>query len=141
MGKMKRIMSVLSCTIFVLATAIPVSAEAETIKRVQGTTTCAGCGATAKFLSYGKPVAYSNSTTNSHDERVELIYSCSKGHKTTLYEWRSNQSHTFKMYDDLGHTGSSSDTHQYWVRCECGNGKNVYVDCNYSKTGVHTRPF
>lgn len=34
-----------------------------------------------------------------------------------------------------------SQKQQYWVKCPCGYGKNYYIDCNYNKTGVHTKPW
>ena len=134
-------MSVLACMILVLAMAVPVSAESDAFKSTPGTTTCSGCGATASFYAYGLPVEYKNNGTSSHDEKVEVYYYCKYNHRTTLYDWIKGQSHKFTSYDNLGHTGSNSDTHQYWLKCKCGYGENAYVDCSYRKTGVHTKPF
>ncbi len=157
MGKFRKTISVLACTIFVLAMAIPANAEARievecgqvkkssmenVMKRAPGTTMCGSekCNLTATFSRYGKITGYGNVTTSKHDEYVEAFYYCSKGHTTVKDVNIGSQSHSLTRCDDLGHTGPYSDVHQYWRKCDCGHGENVYVDCTYRVSGVHTRP-
>ena len=141
MSKMKRIMSVLACTILVLAMALSASAEAG-VARISATTSCVACGATASFSRYGKAMGYRTSKiAGRHDEYSEAFYFCAKGHATVMYDWVEGQHHFVGSYTDLGHTGSASDTHQYWVTCPCGRQENVYINgCDYKNTGVHKTP-
>lgn len=171
MRRMKRMMSVLASMVLVLAMAIPVSAAAETaweedlslclpmafpvcadeeaaemggMQRAPGTVACSfnGCSLTATFRHYNNGVpGYTNPTDAGHDETLQAVYRCSQGHETVKEVNIGTQSHAFKTYDSLGHTTPTSNTHQYWVKCPCGYGKNYYIDCNYNKTGVHTKPW
>ena len=139
MSKTKRIISVLACTVLVLAIALSASAEAG-IARVSGTTRCDFCGATATFSRYGMRIGFRINNGN-HEEGVEAIYYCAKGHTTIREDWIKLQGHIVGSYVDLGHTGPASDTHQYWVTCPCGHQENVYIDgCDYKNTGVHKTP-
>lgn len=152
MRKIKQIMSVVACMILVLAMVIPVSAEAgddaeygqveKVIQRKPASAICGSeyCNLTAVFSRYGKTTGYGNITSSTHVEYAEGFFYCSQGHTTVKDVNVGTQSHSLTYCDDLGHTSSDSNTHQYWRRCECEHGENVYVDCNYRKSGVHTKP-
>lgn len=139
MSKTKRIISVLACTVLVLAIALSASAEAG-IARVSGTTRCDFCGAAAQ-LSQIKPTGNYRNNGSTHEESVLVYYYCAKRHQTVKEDSIGGQRHFVGSYTDLGHTGPASDTHQYWVTCPCGHQENVYiVGCDYKNTGVHKTP-
>lgn len=147
--KCKRIALVLACSVAMVASVLPVNATGkinyasfdDNVAKAASTITCgaSGCSKTASFSRYGKITNYRNITDSGHEECIEAFYYCSKGHTTVKEVWIGTQSHSWSGYDDLGH--SSSGTHHYRVKCNCGYGNDVYIICEYSKNGVHAKPF